>query len=194
MQTIEERQIYNKAYSKAYYERNKEQCAATHHLYYEKHKAQICQRMKSWYNNGGKHVVSQYRQKHKKRLNTKMQEWRKRNPDRQKALRCKSFSSFLTMCIWTAKVSKVAKTKGFDITKDYLLMLLKKQNNKCAISEINLIHDIGKPETVSIDRIDSSKGYIKGNVQLVCQFINYAKHDYSQEECKRLVAEIRKAN
>ena len=35
---------------------------------------------------------------------------------------------------------------------------------------------------VSIDRIDSSKGYIKGNVQLVCVLYNLMKNKLPEEE------------
>jgi len=45
---------------------------------------------------------------------------------------------------------------------------------------------------LSIDRIDSSKGYVEGNIQLVCRAVNYAKHALSQQEfielCKEVVA------
>jgi hypothetical protein len=34
----------------------------------------------------------------------------------------------------------------------------------------------------SLDRIDSSKGYIKGNIQFISITCNYAKSDMSHEE------------
>ena len=47
---------------------------------------------------------------------------------------------------------------------------------KCALS------GIGIDETsMSLDRIDSSKGYIVGNIQWVHKDINYMKQEYSQE-------------
>lgn len=36
--------------------------------------------------------------------------------------------------------------------------------------------------TASLDRIDSEKGYIKGNVQFVSTAINYMKHDMTHEK------------
>ena len=36
--------------------------------------------------------------------------------------------------------------------------------------------------TASLDRIDSSKGYVEGNVQWVHKMINMSKQQYSQEE------------
>ena len=38
------------------------------------------------------------------------------------------------------------------------------------------------PNTASLDRIDSSLGYIPGNVQFVSVIANYAKRDFQEEE------------
>lgn len=46
-------------------------------------------------------------------------------------------------------------------------------------------------EKASLDRIDPAKGYVKGNVEFVCQGINFAKNDYSKEEVLRFVEHIR---
>lgn len=44
---------------------------------------------------------------------------------------------------------------------------------------------------VSIDRIDSTKGYLKTNVQLVCMVVNQMKSDLSLNElisiCKQII-------
>lgn len=67
-----------------------------------------------------------------------------------------------------------------NIDKKYLHYLWDKQNGKCAISGIDMtyISNQGRiPTNVSVDRIDSSKGYIIGNVQLVCMAVNQMKND-----------------
>jgi hypothetical protein len=43
--------------------------------------------------------------------------------------------------------------------------------------------------TVSVDRIDSSKGYVPGNVQLVCKWVNLAKQDYSNDDMEAVLRE-----
>lgn len=44
---------------------------------------------------------------------------------------------------------------------------------------------------ISIDRIDSSVGYVRGNVQFVCDVVNRMKQDLSQVElvlwCNRII-------
>jgi hypothetical protein len=71
---------------------------------------------------------------------------------------------------------------AWDLTPEYIINLYTEQKGKCALTE----WDIGWPEkgltsTVSIDRIDSSEGYIVGNVQLLHKDVNMAKQQYSQD-------------
>lgn len=82
----------------------------------------------------------------------------------------------------------------FDIDKEFIEGLLIKQNNRCAYSGIEFSKTDGFTQ-MSIDRINSKKGYTKDNVQLVILAINYMKQDYPEdvfiELCKK-VAENRK--
>jgi hypothetical protein len=43
----------------------------------------------------------------------------------------------------------------------------------------------------SLDRIDSSKGYIEGNIEFVCLAINYAKNGFSKEETQNFIKMIK---
>jgi len=43
------------------------------------------------------------------------------------------------------------------------------------------------PDAYSIDRIDSSRGYVKGNIQVVCWRANHLKSDGTLEEFEKLV-------
>lgn len=73
----------------------------------------------------------------------------------------------------------------YKLSNKYLWALYLKQNKKCALSGIELIfqrnyQNINKKlQTASLDRIDSSKGYIKGNVQWVHKRINEMKKNDS---------------
>ena len=78
----------------------------------------------------------------------------------------------------------------FDLTIEFLDSLLKKQKFKCALTGLGLSTN-HKNLTASVDRIDSSKGYVEGNVQWVHKDINMMKRVYSQDyfiEMCKLVA------
>ena len=85
-----------------------------------------------------------------------------------------------------------AEQRGFEftITILYIQELLEKQGYKCALSGIiiNGSRNTGDKTsctysemTASLDRIDSSKGYVEGNVQWVHKDINNMKQAFSQD-------------
>jgi hypothetical protein len=79
-----------------------------------------------------------------------------------------------------------AKNRNLElnITKEYLWKLFLKQNRKCALTGEPLKFCSGWSShngTASVDRIDSNKGYIKGNVQWVHQDVNFMKQDFSMD-------------
>jgi hypothetical protein len=57
------------------------------------------------------------------------------------------------------------------------------QNRLCALSGELLVFN-RKPmlQTASLDRIDSLKGYIEGNLQWIHKDLNRSKMDYSNQE------------
>lgn len=89
------------------------------------------------------------------------------------------------------KKLKIAEKHVITISAEYLIGLYYKQNGLCAISGMKMTHRYKDLRSISIDRIDSTKGYIKGNVQLVCQWVNLAKGQHSDHEFKQILAELR---
>lgn len=72
---------------------------------------------------------------------------------------------------------------GFDIDLIYLLGLYTEQQGRCAISGAEMTYSAGNGRTytnISLDRIDSAKGYMRGNVQFVCDIVNRMKSDLTQ--------------
>lgn len=83
---------------------------------------------------------------------------------------------------------------NFTITKEYVWNLFEAQHGKCALTGMDIILDVGsktKNQTASLDRIDSSKGYVSGNVQWVHKDVNSMKMDFSEryflELCRKVV-------
>jgi len=69
---------------------------------------------------------------------------------------------------------------GFNIDLGYLMDLYDRQKGFCALSGIFMTYEAGAGRVntnISIDRIDSNVGYIRGNVQLVCDVVNRMKQD-----------------
>ncbi|MEM7714902.1 MAG: hypothetical protein AAF349_15215 [Cyanobacteria bacterium P01_A01_bin.68] len=77
-----------------------------------------------------------------------------------------------------------------NITLEYLKNLWEKQGGRCPYTgwkldnlqttsewNSNVLH----PKTASLDRIDSSQGYVFGNVQFVSLMANYAKRDFLED-------------
>lgn len=86
-----------------------------------------------------------------------------------------------------------------NIDIDHLKEVWENQKGICPYTGIKMILPESKKafrrcrsiEKASLDRIDTTKGYIKGNVEFVCQGINFAKHDYSKEEVLQFVNKIK---
>lgn len=82
--------------------------------------------------------------------------------------------------------SAISRKIHFDITIEYLWDLFIQQDRKCALSGVDLtfskIRKDTKSKSVSIDRIDSNIGYIKGNVQWVHKTVNIMKNKLKEED------------
>ena len=94
------------------------------------------------------------------------------------ARRSKSPRSYLSYLLDKAK----KRNKEVDINLDYLEDIWNNQEGKCALTGDTMTHLVGGIDSVSIDRIDSRKGYIKGNIQLVKKKVNIAKSDMTYDE------------
>lgn len=80
------------------------------------------------------------------------------------------------------KISSEYRKIEFDIKIEDVYNLFLNQNKKCALSSIDLYFEpFGLKHIVSIDRIDSSKGYVIDNIQLIHKDINFMKQSYSQD-------------
>ena len=87
-----------------------------------------------------------------------------------------------------------------DIDVEYLKKLWDTQRGICPYTNLemtlpkNTLEYHSKrsrcPKRASLDRIDSSRGYIKGNVEFVCYAINLAKNSFTREEMKEFLSEI----
>lgn len=129
----------------------------------------------------------------------KSTKWYRENKERvhsqQNAIK-RTLNGKLTSLITTSRYRAKSSNREHSIDTSYLKKLYQDQGGKCAISGIDMeIRGEGcasnSPYSISLDRIDSDKGYIEGNVWLVCTGINLMKSRLSMEQfvdfCKRTV-------
>lgn len=97
--------------------------------------------------------------------------------------------STLKIRINSSKGSAKVRDIDFNITLEDLIEKYNNQNGRCALSgeilELRNDRNYRKKyslKRLSIDRIDSNKGYTKDNIQLVCWAANQLKFDLTEQE------------
>ncbi|MGY4450482.1 hypothetical protein ACVWZR_005142 [Bradyrhizobium sp. i1.3.1] len=95
-------------------------------------------------------------------------------------------------------VQRILKNKELRMTaaelEKLIASLLDLQGNCCALTGIPFEFvnpNANKNLLPSLDRIDSDGHYEAGNLQVVCQFINFWKSDSNDEEFRRLLGLVR---
>lgn len=90
----------------------------------------------------------------------------------------------------SSKRARSAKLK-FDLTKEYIEEILQKQNYKCYYTGIPFGDNFNNKDNYpTIDRIDSTKGYIKGNICICTYIVNGMKSNLAIDQFKDIVTKI----
>jgi hypothetical protein len=100
-----------------------------------------------------------------------------------------SYESFLHN-LWVRTKNRVGREKAtakeFSIPEDYLKNLWTDTNGRCSLSGVHMTHHSDgsgrKDLNASVDRIDVDRGYVPGNVQLVCHRVNIMRNNLSVSE------------
>lgn len=146
--------------------------------------------------NGGANPVRNNHRSICRECSTETQKERNRSlPDEQRLKKCLRWR-------WLGARDRSKKHgMDFSLSLEDLENLWLEQNGTCALSGIKMTYELqnGRTSTnVSIDRIDQSKGYVTGNVQLVCMACNQIKSDLSEDEmyqfCKKIVEHYESKN
>lgn len=100
-----------------------------------------------------------------------------------------------TSLLYSAK--KRAEKRGipYDLDREWLLSQYKNQNGTCKLSGLELDFSFNaikgrkfNPLSPSLDRIDSTKGYTKNNVRLICTAMNLALNNFGEDLFKKVIA------
>jgi hypothetical protein len=78
------------------------------------------------------------------------------------------------------------------VTEEMIRTLYEQQEGRCALSE-HLLDIQDKRWRPSLDRIDSSKGYVAGNMQLVAWIVNRSKSKFSDAAFREVCSAVAEA-
>lgn len=146
-------------------------------------------------------------EKHKRWQKNSPKRWNKLNTERCKRYRhkhpeiykrqyqlryAKDLKSWLIYILKTAKNSARRYNREFGITVDYLIKLYDEQGQVCNISGMQMETSMYNLRAISLDRIDRDKGYVPGNVQLICKWVNIGKGGHPDQEMRSIIEELTK--
>ena len=90
--------------------------------------------------------------------------------------------------------NKPERFGNYNITIEDLIEVWNKQSGQCVYTKSKLVlpkfpdyNKVNSNYKASIDRIDSSKGYIKGNIQFISDMMNQYKSNVSNEEIEEFI-------
>lgn len=85
------------------------------------------------------------------------------------------------------------KDMPFDLDNGYLIDIFPK-NYKCPYTGLKMSFGDGihSPNTATVDRIDTTKGYIRGNVEWISMHANRLKSNMTYEKIKKLYQHMKK--
>lgn len=121
--------------------------------------------------------------KHKEKCLSGCKVYREKNKEKIKISRLGSRTKDpIRHLLYKAKQRATVKGIEFNITKEDLFI-----PEKCPILGLTLINGAGtgrllKDDIMSIDRIDITKGYVKGNVQIISYLANKMKQNATKEQ------------
>lgn len=119
--------------------------------------------------------TAEYRKNHPIRVSRYQRHWRIQNP--------------IKFMLAQTKTSAKKRGIAFNITEKSLQPF---QVLRCPILGMRLIYGgcngHAKPNSASIDRINSSRGYVRGNIAIISYRANLIKNDGSADEHRRIAA------
>ena len=189
MQSKEEKEVIRKAYRA----KNKDKIAANRKIW----RANNPDKEKSYRKAGYA--------KNKDKMDADNKMWRANNPDKVKITNNKSAArkrkksetdivTFIGIVYSNMQTRAREKKQRVGVDREYMIKLLEEANGICALSGLQLSSIIGDPMRASPDRIDSSKGYVEGNIQWVGSSLNAAKRDYTLEQFIAMCKAVAKHN
>lgn len=156
---------------------------------YQKNKERVLAKSKKYRKENPERVARNHRnyaEKNKEKLRIYLSQYHAENKQRLKNVLETNHYKRLSYLITAAKNRAKIKNLEFNLCIDNVFPKLLYQNFRCAV--LNVEFDLRfssdfsvSPFGISIDKIDSKKGYTADNVQLVCNIVNMAKSQFPIE-------------
>lgn len=132
--------------------------------------------------------------KSNQKLNTYKLTYSCKDCSKKKIHEYRNTESGFWVSMWN-NLSSNAKNRGLElsINKEDIKDIWDEQKGLCAITKLPMEKVKAQRTTrsrffnqfrASIDRIDSEKGYVKGNIRMVCAYVNVMKLDQTDEQLK----------
>jgi len=195
---------------KLYRDTHKEEKALADRKYREKHRESILERKRKYYQDNKDSILekcSEYRKCHKEEKSLTDRKYRESNKNkiehRKRKWRMDNFEEVCNRAkvFYSQNLNKKmfqgakarSKKNGldFNITIDDIVI-----PEKCPVLGIPLIAAVGNKivskNSPSLDRIDSSKGYVKGNIRVVSHRANSLKSNATLEELRLIYEDAKK--
>ena len=128
-----------------------------------------------------KQTLAAYRERNRDRIKENARRYRERNPEAVRASNAKVVESLRKnaperLLYYAAKRSTKAEGLPFDITLDDVEI-----PERCPVFGVPFVR-LDKKWAASLDKIDPSLGYVKGNVQVISMLANTMKNSATKEE------------
>ncbi len=132
-----------------------------------------------------KHRNKNFSEETKEKISKHLRSWSKRAADKAALINGKQYGHF---AFYLRKARERSKKRGWemDLTSEYLESIWNEQEGRCAFCRLPMNLYVEKHGNkmflASLDRIDTTRGYVQGNVQFVLAPLNFAKNDFSDED------------
>lgn len=173
-----------------YYNRNREKVKQKAKEYYEQHKQKVLERTRAYQKTeSAKQVRKKHRLKHKEQELERARLYRQTNPEKYREYQKQVYYKNLQRTLYnTAKLRAKRSGKEFLIDKEDIII-----PDKCPVFGVYFVWGEGLCDfSPSLDRIDSSKGYIKGNVAVISSLANRLKSTATIEQLQLIIDYIKR--
>ena len=116
-----------------------------------------------------------------------------RNPTREPLLLDDDVARGLRRHLYDIRCGRRVTTRNKELPMDILERIWERQQGRCALTNVAMSVDKYDLFAASVDRLDTSVGYLPDNIQLVCRAANIGRCNSSVQDAKNWITALRGA-